>query len=194
MDSSCEIDQMAVCVRTAFKRLLESADDDEIAKMYKMLSRPRFKNGAEVKPRPRAQWKPKNSCDARLIVDLLMNDAGLRIAEGCIHTCEPNMKIVCAEVVDQIRNKKGIVDRSRATTVGLSVNVASVMARAVEEAKSILALEKITGCIIEKRTRSDAPSWAAISCRGSGVSFNAEGKVVFMRALDVISTRLAVLE
>ena len=193
MDSACKIDPMAVCVRTSLKRLLESADDDEIAKMYKIVSRPRFKKGAEVKPRPRAQWKPKNTGDARLTVDLLMNDAGLRVAEGDIDACEPNMKIVCAEVVDQIRNKRGIVEKSRATTVGLSVNVASIMARAVEEAKSILASENITGCIIEKKPRSDAPSWAAISGRGSGVSFNAEGKVVFRRALEVISTRLAVL-
>ena len=166
--------------------MIDNADDNEIAQMYKKLSSTSHTHrGADLSRRE--QWKPRNFEDARMTIDLLLNDVGLRVAGGDVDACEPPFKVMCAEVVDRIRNKKGIVGNERATTIGLSVNVASVMTRAVEEAICIISAENAIGSIVEKNPRSHAPVWGTVSCRGSGVSFNAKGKDIFKRALRVLS-------
>ena len=187
------MNEMASCARAALKRMLENADDNEVKRMHKRLLQSPPKNTCAVQSSPTAKWRPKSVADTRITIELLLNDVGLRVADGtgAIPPHEANMKVVGAEVVDHLRTKKGVVGNARASTVALSVSVASVIARAIEEANSMLSSEETQGVVvIEKNQRGDAPSWGVTSARGSGCSFNSHGKIMFKRALEALARRV----
>ena len=177
--------------REALKRMLENADDVELERIHKrMKTHPR--NSCAVQSAPAAKWRPKNVDEARSTIDLLLCDVGLRVADSslALGSLEANMKIVGGEVVDRLRATKSR-EHSHATTVGLSLHVAAIIARAVEEANQMLAYEKPESpVVLEKNQRGDAPPWGRASARGSGCSFNGAGKVAFTKALQNLRRRV----
>ena len=159
--------------REVLKRMLENADDAELERIHKRVKTyPR--NSCAVQSARAAKWRPKNADETRSTIDLLLCDVGLRVADRSLvfGPIEANMKIVGAEVVDRLRAVKS-TEHSHATTVGLSLHVAAIIARAVEEANRMLAYEKPEGpVVLEKNQRGDAPAWGRASARGSGCSLN----------------------
>ena len=179
--------------REVLKRMLENADDAELERIHKRVKTyPR--NSCAVQSARAAKWRPKNADETRSTIDLLLCDVGLRVADRSLvfGPIEANMKIVGAEVVDRLRAVKS-TEHSHATTVGLSLHVAAIIARAVEEGNRMLAYEKPEGpVVLEKNQRADAPAWGRASARGSGCSFNGAGKVVFTKALQNLRRRVEV--
>ena len=159
--------------REVLKRMLENADDAELERIHKRVKTyPR--NSCAVQSARAAKWRPKNADETRSTIDLLLCDVGLRVADRSLvfGPIEANMKIVGAEVVDRLRAVKR-TEHSHATTVGLSLHVAAIIARAVEEGNRMLAYEKPEGpVVLEKNQRADAPAWGRASARGSGCSLN----------------------
>ena len=175
------------------KRLLEDGTDKELEAVRKKLMR-KGTNVCTAKQTPSATWRPKSIADARLVIQLLKSDVGLRTADAS-YNVQPNersMKILCSEIVERLRYQKGLEgNATRRTTSALSIAVASVLARAVEEAK---AMSASTSTLVEKNVRTDAPSWGTISAKGSGCSLNADGYTVFKKALEALDFKLCALE
>lgn len=186
---------MVEAMRASLKRMIDDAGDADLAAMHKKLTRKQT-NICAVQTTTPVKWRPKNLEDTRLAIGLLSEDVGLRVADEifAIPPAEPNMKVVCAEVVERLRHRKGIGSGEvRKATPGLSVTVASVLARVVEECnRQIDSNEPMKPLpVIRKDGRGDAPSWGLITARGSGCSFNAAGKDLFTKALRVVEQRLA---
>ena len=179
--------------RAMLKRLLEDGTDAELAQAHKKLTRTSG-NICAAKQRPPSTWRPKSVSDTRLIIDLLKSGVGLRTADASYNVPpnERSMKIVCSELVERLRFQKDLFGpAARAATSGLSVAVASVIARVVEEANAMSIMDST---IVEKNARNDAPLWGTISSKGSGCSLNAEGYEVFTKALLVVESKLGCIE
>ena len=172
-------------IREELKRVLEIADDTELKQLHKRLMKSHPRNACFASSSVVTKWRPKYVEDACVTIQLLLDDVGLRVASKCaaVPPHEANMKVVGAEVVDRLRETKKRSGNPRATTVSLSLNVATIFARAVEMSNRILAYERPYGTgVIFKNQRGDAPLWAS-SARGSGCSFNDDGKLAFKKAL-----------
>ena len=194
MDAHAENRQTTAAedARATLKRLLEHGTDEELARVHKKLTR-KGVNVCAAKDTPSSTWRPKSIPDTRLIIDLLKSDVGLRIADATynVPSNERSMKVVCSDVVERLRFHKGLVGpTARAATSGLSLAVASVVARVVEEAN---AASNSNSVLVEKNGRNDAPSWGSISAKGSGCSLNVEGYDAFKRALVVVESKVSVI-
>jgi len=182
--------------RTALKRLLEEGSDDELARAHRKLFR-KGTNACSVKSTPSKEWKPKSVSDAVTIVELLREDVGLRRADTSYNLGPDDrcMKIVCSEIVERLRFKKGIAadgEKRPADTSRLSLAVATVIARVVEEVGTFVEIEPNT--IVEKSLRLDAPTWGTTSAKGSGCLMNTNGYRAFRRALLIVEAKLKSME
>jgi hypothetical protein len=175
--------------RALLKRLIDDGTDKELEAVRKKLMR-KGTNVCTAKQTPSATWLPKNREIARQIIQLLKSDVGLRTADVS-YNVQPNersMKILCSEIVERLRYREGLEgNAARPTTSALSIAVASVLARVVEEAN---AMSASTSTLVEKNARTDAPSWGTISAKGSGCSLNTDGYTVFKKALETIDVKL----
>ena len=171
------------------KRLLDDGTDKELEAVRKKLMR-KGTNVCTAKQTPSATWRPKNMEIARLVIQLLKSDVGLRTADVS-YNVQPNersMKILCSEIVERLRFQKGLeCNATQPTTSALSIAVASVLARVVEEANTMSAS---TSTLVEKNARTDAPRWGTISAKGSGCSLNTDGYTVFKKALEAVDFKL----
>jgi hypothetical protein len=171
---------------------LDEGSDDELTRVHRKLFR-KGTNACTVKPSPPKDWRPKNVADAVLIVELLRDDVGLRRADASYNLGpdEPCMKIVCSEIVERLRFRKGLApggEKCHADTAKLSLAVATVVARVVEEVITSGPFEAST--VVEKTLRLNAPSWGTTSAKGSGCLMNANGYMAFRRALLTMEAKL----